>query len=464
MALNLDVSELTQAAAMKATPHDNCVVLDLGTGTFPRDIEVRLPDDDGARQNALWDGSLNLSVNDEVLCFEYSGLSAWRVMGMGGNDGGAGKVRVSEVWESDFGAVALQSDADGKIGIGTAGPDAKLEALTTAGAQLRLTFENEVKFADFTVDANHNLAIDPTSTGEIKLNATVTVLDEIQRKGDADTKVSFTDDKFSLTVGGLLMLEATEIAGQDTLALGDVGGGGDVDIDFNDGQMFLQGSNGALGLGIISIASFASFEIKRTNDNVIIDLNQTGAGNFLSGVFCFTDDNSANFSAYDDAYTDVSEYAGKVGFQVSGGPGFFSSIDAGGIFEIYTGGRAASNKHFVLAANGDLAVKGATTTAPNTRLDIGAGAIEQAEMTAPGAGAANATRTYAEDNAGTTRQRIKFSSGNAVTIAEDGGLQTYTVTNVVTDRAYDANSTTLAEIADVLGTLIADFQAAGVLG
>ncbi|KKL14753.1 hypothetical protein LCGC14_2512520, partial [marine sediment metagenome] len=301
-------------------------------------------------------------------------------------------------------------------------------------------------------------------TGEIKLNATVTVLDEIQRKGDADTKVSFTDDKFSLTVGGLLMLEATEIAGQDTLALGDVGGGGDVDIDFNDGQMFLQGSNGALGLGIISIASFASFEIKRTNDNVIIDLNQTGAGNFLSGVFCFTDDNSANFSAYDDAYTDVSEYAGKVGFQVSGGPGFFSSIDAGGIFEIYTGGRAASNKHFVLAANGDLAVKGATTTAPNTRLDIGAGAIEQAEMTAPGAGAANATRTYAEDNAGTTRQRIKFSSGNAVTIAEDGGLQTYTVTNVVTDRAYDANSTTLAEIADVLGTLIADFQAAGVLG
>ncbi|KKL67025.1 hypothetical protein LCGC14_2139090, partial [marine sediment metagenome] len=189
MALNLDVSELTQAAAMKATPHDNCVVLDLGTGTFPRDIEVRLPDDDGARQNALWDGSLNLSVNDEVLCFEYSGLSAWRVMGMGGNDGGAGKVRVSEVWESDFGAVALQSDADGKIGIGTAGPDAKLEALTTAGAQLRLTFENEVKFADFTVDANHNLAIDPTSTGEIKLNATVTVLDEIQRKGDADTKV-----------------------------------------------------------------------------------------------------------------------------------------------------------------------------------------------------------------------------------------------------------------------------------
>jgi hypothetical protein len=180
MAPNFDVSKLTQAAAMKATPHDNCIVLDLGTGFFPRDIEVRLPDDDGARQNALWDGSLNLSVNDEVLCFEYSGISAWRIMGMGGNDGGAGKVRVSEVWESDFGDVALQSDADGNIGIGTAGPDAKLEVSTIAGAQFRLTFEDGVKFAGFTVDTNHDLTIKPSSAGQIILQPTTDSIDFFQ--------------------------------------------------------------------------------------------------------------------------------------------------------------------------------------------------------------------------------------------------------------------------------------------
>lgn len=39
----------------------------------------------------------------------------------------------------------------------------------------------------------------------------------------------------------------------------------------------------------------------------------------------------------------------------------------------------------------------------------------------------------------------------------------YTPTNVTPDRSYDANSTTLAEIADVLGTLIADLQAYGLL-
>ena len=39
----------------------------------------------------------------------------------------------------------------------------------------------------------------------------------------------------------------------------------------------------------------------------------------------------------------------------------------------------------------------------------------------------------------------------------------YTPTNVSTDRSYDANSTTLDEIADVLGTLIADLQSYGLL-
>lgn len=38
------------------------------------------------------------------------------------------------------------------------------------------------------------------------------------------------------------------------------------------------------------------------------------------------------------------------------------------------------------------------------------------------------------------------------------------ITNVSTDRAYDANSTTLDEIADVLGTLIADLRLTGIIG
>jgi len=39
----------------------------------------------------------------------------------------------------------------------------------------------------------------------------------------------------------------------------------------------------------------------------------------------------------------------------------------------------------------------------------------------------------------------------------------YLMTNVTTDRAMDADSTTLAEVADVLGTLITDLKAKGVI-
>ena len=42
-------------------------------------------------------------------------------------------------------------------------------------------------------------------------------------------------------------------------------------------------------------------------------------------------------------------------------------------------------------------------------------------------------------------------------------MGTYTATNVSTDRAYDANATTTAELADVLGTLIADLRLQGIV-
>jgi hypothetical protein len=40
---------------------------------------------------------------------------------------------------------------------------------------------------------------------------------------------------------------------------------------------------------------------------------------------------------------------------------------------------------------------------------------------------------------------------------------TYTASNVTTDRSYDANATTLDEVADVLGTLISDLQSLGLI-
>lgn len=40
----------------------------------------------------------------------------------------------------------------------------------------------------------------------------------------------------------------------------------------------------------------------------------------------------------------------------------------------------------------------------------------------------------------------------------------YTISNVSTDRAYDANNLTIHELADVLGTLINDLKLTGIIG
>jgi len=44
-----------------------------------------------------------------------------------------------------------------------------------------------------------------------------------------------------------------------------------------------------------------------------------------------------------------------------------------------------------------------------------------------------------------------------------GNTDVYTATNVSADRDFDANTVAVAELADIVGTLIADLRAAGVI-
>ncbi len=69
----------------------------------------------------------------------------------------------------------------GDVGIGkSVAPDASLEVLNTAQAQLRLTHTEDTKFADFTLDTNHDLTIKPTSTGQIIFQPTTDSIDFFQ--------------------------------------------------------------------------------------------------------------------------------------------------------------------------------------------------------------------------------------------------------------------------------------------
>ena len=68
------------------------------------------------------------------------------------------------------------------------------------------------------------------------------------------------------------------------------------------------------------------------------------------------------------------------------------------------------------------------------------------------------------DESGTTKAKItKDGIVTASGFVPLSGITTYTASNVSTDRSYDANATTVDELADVLGTLIADLRTIGLI-
>ncbi len=70
---------------------------------------------------------------------------------------------------------------NGDVGIGkSVAPDASLEILDTAQAQLRLTHTEDTKFVDFTVDTNHDLTITPSSIGQVIFQSTTDSVDFFQ--------------------------------------------------------------------------------------------------------------------------------------------------------------------------------------------------------------------------------------------------------------------------------------------
>ena len=62
-----------------------------------------------------------------------------------------------------------------------------------------------------------------------------------------------------------------------------------------------------------------------------------------------------------------------------------------------------------------------------------------------------------------TANRALFAGTSGLATTTSPATNTYTVTNVTTDRAFDANATTLEELADVVGTMISDLKTCGIL-
>lgn len=82
--------------------------------------------------------------------------------------------------------------------------------------------------------------------------------------------------------------------------------------------------------------------------------------------------------------------------------------------------------------------------------------------TAPGSNVTDAFQFYSSDAAaGNACPTFRTENGTIIKLFSSAA---YTITNVTPDRAYSSTGTTLAEIANVLGTLIADLQLTKIIG
>lgn len=89
------------------------------------------------------------------------------------------------------------------------------------------------------------------------------------------------------------------------------------------------------------------------------------------------------------------------------------------------------------------------------------GGIVHKAGTAPTGDVTTCYQQYAATVGGTTAPHFRLANSNVVKLYR---ANTYTVTNSVPDRSYDASTVAVAELAQVVAALIADLQTIGLLG
>jgi hypothetical protein len=188
-------------------------------------------------------------------------------------------------------------------------------------------------------------------------------------------------------------------------------GGTDSGVLFN-----MSATSGAYAIGTTARAMF------------IRPTFPTGATSSMRGIELFlrgADGTYTTTNVYHIAINDITK--GSVQTVTNNYGIYIASIVAGGTL------------NYAIYTNGGLVRFGDAVTAAST-LDV-TGVITASNLTASLMVATNASKQL-------------------VSVAKSAA---YTPTNVTTDRAYDADATTLAEVADVLGTLIADLKTANIL-
>jgi hypothetical protein len=352
-------------------------------------------------------------------------------------DNGTGEYIADNLYTSDFGDFNITSPVNGEILVYQSGAWVNT---TQTGSFIPLAGYIDINAADITIAST-----DPSSTITITADAVIrlSTLSQVQIEGsdilvqsvanyDADYSGSYTDR--SLVDKGYVtsLTDITALIGtsetNNALTKWDSTGARKI----TDSSIFDDGTNIYVG----NIEASTLFNVETTT------LSKTAR--FLSTVT-----SGSNVA--------VTGLADGVGATENIGA-FFSASGGGANHAIrLVDGTELANRVLV----SDNLGKSTWTDISSLLSTVGLSLYTlSAEAGVPSTVTIGDTVTFAGDSGSITTA----VTGTTITISlSPVGGATYTVTNGLTDRAYDANSTTINELADVLATLINDLKTANII-
>lgn len=231
---------------------------------------------------------------------------------------------------------------------------------------------------------DHSSAAEGGQSIDVNGQADAIVLD-----ADGDTSISApTDDRIDIEIGGAdqIILRLAEMVFNEQ----------GIDSDFRVegvGQvyaLFVEGSSGKVGIGTLS------------------PLQKLQVNGRVYSANASAPSRSTMFQFFNGDTGGVADYG--IGMGPTSTEGFLE-YGSGTASNASFGHRFLINGVIIMELEGTGNV-GIGTGAPSTRLDIDAGAMEFAEMTAPAAGAANTARLFCRDNgAGKSQLCVIFNTG-----------------------------------------------------
>ncbi len=131
----------------------------------------------------------------------------------------------------------LTINTSGNVGIGTTGPDGKLDVLATSGSQLRLTYADGSTYSDLTTDTNGDLTIAP-SGGDLTLsgNTTISGTTGLTLSGVGGDITFANGEKIDNDTDGTVTITAptTAVSGDLSVGGGDITTAGGENIDLGE--------------------------------------------------------------------------------------------------------------------------------------------------------------------------------------------------------------------------------------